>query len=391
MSGVATVRRFGTDVSNIPEQTILKTPKSKAPLQSTKKTSKTPKKLEEDNMVATLALEALNLNKDCDDTASVTTPTISLSSPRSMDEFYYERDFLLSLQQLDYCQQAIEGLIAEVLPSFNDNMNSTNPIFTTPTKDSRRNLTIQIPKLSVKKSPLHPSNSDDTQLEEPTSPSSSTVPVSPLGGVVFKPFKSPRGNTANNSFSTPYKSPRSSIVPPVDSNERAVDITSTPNSSLLNGSDSPSSSSTPPPLTLNLEWRVKKVRKQKPREEDPKRLAARQRQIDIGKNTPGFKRFCELVPVDQRTKEHPRVPNIHQVCSKRSWDGQVKKWRRQLHAYDPPEIAGEKKSGDMELDADLLGADDETEDHADSDEEYSSEDEEVELCPTTPTSEVVAH
>lgn len=37
-----------------------------------------------------------------------------------------------------------------------------------------------------------------------------------------------------------------------------------------------------------------------------------------------------------RTKAHPRTPDIRQVCSKRSWDGQIRKWRRLLHEYDPP-------------------------------------------------------
>ena len=31
----------------------------------------------------------------------------------------------------------------------------------------------------------------------------------------------------------------------------------------------------------------------------------------------------------------PKTPNKFQVCSKRSWDGQVRKWRRQLHLFDP--------------------------------------------------------
>jgi len=36
------------------------------------------------------------------------------------------------------------------------------------------------------------------------------------------------------------------------------------------------------------------------------------------------------VPID------PITPDVRQVCSKRAFDGQVKKWRRMLHAYDPP-------------------------------------------------------
>lgn len=38
----------------------------------------------------------------------------------------------------------------------------------------------------------------------------------------------------------------------------------------------------------------------------------------------------------KRQKGDPQTPKIHQVCSKRSWDGQIKKWRRLLHQYDPP-------------------------------------------------------
>ena len=29
------------------------------------------------------------------------------------------------------------------------------------------------------------------------------------------------------------------------------------------------------------------------------------------------------------------TPDPYQVCSKRSWDGQIRKWRRLLHKYDP--------------------------------------------------------
>lgn len=38
-----------------------------------------------------------------------------------------------------------------------------------------------------------------------------------------------------------------------------------------------------------------------------------------------------------RPKEGPWTPRKDHKCSKRSWDGQIKKWRRQLHAFDDTE------------------------------------------------------
>ncbi|GAQ79607.1 hypothetical protein KFL_000340100 [Klebsormidium nitens] len=72
------------------------------------------------------------------------------------------------------------------------------------------------------------------------------------------------------------------------------------------------------------------------RETDAHRLAQRQKQIDFGKNTLGYERYLEVTPKAKRQKGDPTTPRIHQVCSKRSWDGQIKKWRRFLHRYDPP-------------------------------------------------------
>lgn len=78
-------------------------------------------------------------------------------------------------------------------------------------------------------------------------------------------------------------------------------------------------------------------------ESDPHKLCQRQKQIDYGKNTLGYERYLELVPRKQRKKYvHPRTPDIKQVCSKRSWDGQVKKWRRMLHEFDPPTSKNEE-------------------------------------------------
>ena len=78
-------------------------------------------------------------------------------------------------------------------------------------------------------------------------------------------------------------------------------------------------------------------------EQDPHRLSQRQKQIDYGKNTSGYARYRRLVPVDRRRRRgavdgegrrHPRTPDVHQQCSKRSWMGQLRKWRQDLHDWD---------------------------------------------------------
>lgn len=72
------------------------------------------------------------------------------------------------------------------------------------------------------------------------------------------------------------------------------------------------------------------------RETCPKKLASRQKQIDYGKNTTGYSLYTAQIPKNQRKRgDHPWTPNKFQICSKRSWDGQVRKWRRALHKFDP--------------------------------------------------------
>ena len=71
-------------------------------------------------------------------------------------------------------------------------------------------------------------------------------------------------------------------------------------------------------------------------EEDPRRLAQRQKQIDIGKNSLGYQNYRATVDREARhPKKHPATPDVHQVTSKRAFDGQVRKWRRMLHDWDP--------------------------------------------------------
>jgi hypothetical protein len=80
---------------------------------------------------------------------------------------------------------------------------------------------------------------------------------------------------------------------------------------------------------------TKKKKKEKQIETDEKRLASRQKQIDIGINTDGYRNFMLLVESGQCKLSELKIPNKLQVCSKRSWDGQIRIWRRALHSFDP--------------------------------------------------------
>ncbi|GAB5368791.1 hypothetical protein AAMO2058_001350000 [Amorphochlora amoebiformis] len=77
----------------------------------------------------------------------------------------------------------------------------------------------------------------------------------------------------------------------------------------------------------------------KAEEQNERRLATRQKQIDFGKNTLAYDNYTRLVPrrsrrISERLGAHPVTPKKTQICSKRSWDGQVRKWRRLLHGWD---------------------------------------------------------
>jgi hypothetical protein len=75
------------------------------------------------------------------------------------------------------------------------------------------------------------------------------------------------------------------------------------------------------------------------RETDPRRLEQRKKQIDLGKSTRAYENYITRVNKADRQHNtrhsiHPITPDQQRVCSKRSWDGLVRQWRRLLHFWD---------------------------------------------------------
>jgi len=90
--------------------------------------------------------------------------------------------------------------------------------------------------------------------------------------------------------------------------------------------------------TLNLdqvEEGGQGIPKKRNAENDPRRLEQRQKQIEYGYKTIGYQNFISKVPKTGRGPKDPVTPRKNQKCSKRSWDGQIRKWRRELHQWDP--------------------------------------------------------
>lgn len=73
-------------------------------------------------------------------------------------------------------------------------------------------------------------------------------------------------------------------------------------------------------------------------ENDQQVIFRRQKQLDYGKNTIGYQAYLTKVPKNSRTRENPVTPDKFVKYSRRSWDQQVKIWRKKIHEFDPPEV-----------------------------------------------------
>jgi len=77
-------------------------------------------------------------------------------------------------------------------------------------------------------------------------------------------------------------------------------------------------------------------------------LRKRQKCINFGKVTAEYQNYVMELPRKKRQPFHPRTPNKFRKCSRRKFDGLIKKWRRLLHAYDenPEQLTSMKHSID---------------------------------------------
>jgi hypothetical protein len=192
---------------------------------------------------------------------------------------------------------------------------------------------------------------EDSATHSVTNGSHPAVTSETFQMVVSNPVPTPDAKVFETPVSSPYpKTPISKKLAPKDgftspprsvTQEPATPASSTSTDRLYLSPKSPGTTSTPyksPTTPGGSKYSPSKSPKSPIRPISPldeQRLAQRQKQIDYGYRTVGYLRYRLLVSKDHRKPEHPRTPKKTQGCSKRSWDGQLKKWRRDLHLWDP--------------------------------------------------------
>lgn len=85
---------------------------------------------------------------------------------------------------------------------------------------------------------------------------------------------------------------------------------------------------------VSKKFNIDKEKLVKNMETDAECLRKRQKKINLGKVTPEYQRYILEVNKGKRRSYHPRTPNKFRRCSRRKFDGLIKKWRKQLHMWD---------------------------------------------------------
>lgn len=76
-------------------------------------------------------------------------------------------------------------------------------------------------------------------------------------------------------------------------------------------------------------------------------LKRRGKQISYGQNTLSYSHYLKKVPKHKRCAWHPVTPPKYLKCSRRTWDGMVRVWRKKLHDWDPPASISESLDKDI--------------------------------------------
>jgi hypothetical protein len=97
---------------------------------------------------------------------------------------------------------------------------------------------------------------------------------------------------------------------------------------------------------VSIKFNIDKEKLRKNLETDTEVLRKRQKRINFGKVTTEYQNYILELPRKQRQSFHPKTPNKYRKCSRRKFDGQIKKWRKLLHVFgeDPEQLADMKNS-----------------------------------------------
>ena len=96
--------------------------------------------------------------------------------------------------------------------------------------------------------------------------------------------------------------------------------------------------------TSTLTGKHSKNREELPLITDPHKLEQRQKQLDYGKNTEGYKNYIKLWSKFSRRPGMPQTPDKTIGYSHRRWLGLMTKWRKALHKWDTLDNAPAPKS-----------------------------------------------
>lgn len=106
---------------------------------------------------------------------------------------------------------------------------------------------------------------------------------------------------------------------------------------------------------VSVKFKLDKDTLLKQLETDAEKLRKRQKHINFGKVTPEYQKYLLDVSRKNRQLYHPRTPNKFRLCSRRKFDGAIKKWRKHLHAWseNPDGVKDYKHSIEDEEGADF--------------------------------------